>query len=85
MQGPEGRPANVSPARKGWEIDPEEDPSAVGAALNRCFSTDPSAVERSAVSLTEEARRPYCSPSPAEPNNTHKKAQDKSWAFNPYH
>ena len=35
MQGPEGRPPNVSPARKGWEIDPEEDPSAVGAALNR--------------------------------------------------
>jgi hypothetical protein len=33
MQGPEGRPPNVSPARKGWEIDPEEDPSAVGAAL----------------------------------------------------
>jgi hypothetical protein len=21
MQGPEGRPLNVSPARKGWEID----------------------------------------------------------------
>src|ERR1700730_13812400 len=35
MQGPEGRPPNVSPARKGWEIDPEDDPSAVGAALNR--------------------------------------------------
>jgi hypothetical protein len=35
MQGPEGRPPNVSPARKGWEIDPEEDASAVGAALNR--------------------------------------------------
>jgi hypothetical protein len=35
VQGPEGRPPNVSPARKGWEIDPEEDPSAVGAALNR--------------------------------------------------
>jgi hypothetical protein len=35
MQGPEGRPPNVSPARKGWEIDPEEYPSAVGAALNR--------------------------------------------------
>jgi hypothetical protein len=35
-QGPEGRPLNVSPARKGWEIDPEEDPSAGGAALNRC-------------------------------------------------
>jgi hypothetical protein len=28
-------PPNVSPARKGWEIHPEEDPSAVGAALNR--------------------------------------------------
>jgi hypothetical protein len=49
MQGPEGRPPNVSPARKGREIDPEDDPSAVGAALNRssglpvssaCFSTD---------------------------------------------
>jgi hypothetical protein len=36
MQGPEGRPLNLcSPARKGWEIDPEEDPSAGGAALNR--------------------------------------------------
>jgi hypothetical protein len=35
MQGPEGRPPNVSPARKGWEIDPEEDPGAVGAALYR--------------------------------------------------
>ena len=35
MQGPEGRPPNVSPARKGWEIDPEDDPSAGGAALNR--------------------------------------------------
>jgi len=34
MQGPEGRLPNVSPARKGWEIDREEDPSAVGAALN---------------------------------------------------
>jgi hypothetical protein len=29
MQGPEGRLLNVSPARKGWEIDPEDDPSAV--------------------------------------------------------
>ena len=35
MQGPEGRPPNVSPARKGWEIDPEEHQSAVGAAQNR--------------------------------------------------
>jgi hypothetical protein len=35
MPGPEGRPPNVSSARKGWEIDTEEDPSAVGAALNR--------------------------------------------------
>jgi hypothetical protein len=35
MQGPEGRPLNVSPARKGWEIDPEEDASTVGAALTR--------------------------------------------------
>src|SRR5882724_9205279 len=34
MQGPEGRPPNVSPARKGWETDPEEDLSAAGAALN---------------------------------------------------
>src|SRR5271168_1466591 len=34
MQGPEGRPPNVSPARKGWEINPENDLSAVGAALN---------------------------------------------------
>jgi hypothetical protein len=25
MQGPEGRPPNVSPARKGWETDPEDD------------------------------------------------------------
>ena len=38
MRGPEGRPPNVSPARKGWEIDSEEDPSAVGAALNRSFA-----------------------------------------------
>src|ERR1700722_13557577 len=35
MQAPEGRPPNVIPAGKGWEIDPEEDASAVGAALNR--------------------------------------------------
>jgi hypothetical protein len=35
MQGPEGRVPNVSPARKGWEIAPQDDPSAVGAALNR--------------------------------------------------
>src|ERR1700722_16701135 len=28
-----GRPPNVSPPRKGWGINPEEDPSAVGAAL----------------------------------------------------
>jgi hypothetical protein len=34
MRGPEGRPPNVSPARQGWEINPQEDPSAVGAALN---------------------------------------------------
>jgi hypothetical protein len=34
MRGPEGRPPNVSPARKGWEINFEDDPSAVGAALN---------------------------------------------------
>ena len=33
MRGPEGRPPNVSPARKGWEINPEDDVSAVGAAL----------------------------------------------------
>ena len=33
MRGPEGRPPNVSPARKGWGINPQEDPSAVGAAL----------------------------------------------------
>jgi hypothetical protein len=43
MQGPEGRPPNVSPARKGWEIDPEEDPSAVGAALNRSYALPVSA------------------------------------------
>src|ERR1700678_4575751 len=29
-----GRPPNVSPARKGWEINVEDDPGAVGAALN---------------------------------------------------
>ncbi len=29
----QGRPPNVSPARKGWGVNPEEDPSAVGAAL----------------------------------------------------
>jgi hypothetical protein len=34
MRGPEGRPPNVSPARKGWEINCEDDLSAVGAALN---------------------------------------------------
>jgi hypothetical protein len=26
------RPPNVSPARKGWDINPQEEPSAVGAA-----------------------------------------------------
>src|ERR1700733_4562050 len=31
--GPEGRPLNFSPARKGWEI-PQDDPSAGGAAPN---------------------------------------------------
>jgi hypothetical protein len=35
MQGPEGRPPNVSPARNGRGVHPELDPSAVGAALNR--------------------------------------------------
>jgi hypothetical protein len=35
MQGPEGRPQNVSPARKGWETKIQADPNAVGAALNR--------------------------------------------------
>jgi hypothetical protein len=34
MRGPEGRPPNVSPVRKGWGINPEDDLSAVGAALN---------------------------------------------------
>jgi hypothetical protein len=34
MRGPEGRPPNVSPARKGLGINPEDDLSAVGAALN---------------------------------------------------
>ena len=33
-QGPEGRPPDVSPARKGW-VSMEDDPSAVGAALCR--------------------------------------------------
>ena len=33
MQGPEGRLLNVSPARKGWGINPD-DLSAMGAALN---------------------------------------------------
>jgi hypothetical protein len=33
FQGPEGRPPNVIPARKGWETNPNQ-PSAVGAALN---------------------------------------------------
>ena len=32
MRGPEGRPPNVSPARKGWGIDSQHCPSAVGAA-----------------------------------------------------
>jgi hypothetical protein len=49
MQGPEGRPPNVSPAWKGGEIDPEEDPSAVGAALNRS-SALPVSLERSRIS-----------------------------------
>src|SRR5579859_4086487 len=31
MQGPEGRPPNDSPARKGWEINPEDDLSDAGA------------------------------------------------------
>ena len=54
MQGPEGRPPNVSPARKGWEIDPEEDQSAVGAALKpivRSPCVMRSEAEESAVSL----------------------------------
>jgi hypothetical protein len=34
FQGPEGRSPNVSPARQGWEINPEDGSSAVGAALN---------------------------------------------------
>ena len=38
MRGPEGRLPNVSPARKGWEFNPEDGPSAVGAALNRAVS-----------------------------------------------
>ena len=34
-QGPEGRRLNVSPVRKGWDIDGTMIPSAVGAALYR--------------------------------------------------
>ena len=36
-QGPEGRLPNVSPARKGWEINPQRS-SAVGAALSNSHS-----------------------------------------------
>jgi hypothetical protein len=55
MRGPEGRRPKVSPARKGWEIDPEDDPSAVGASLNRSVPLPfviPSASEGSAVLRT---------------------------------
>ncbi len=56
MQGPEGRPPNVSPARKGWEIDLEDDPSAVGAAPNRSFALP--------VSIGAQPTCPAC---PGEP------------------
>jgi hypothetical protein len=41
MQGPEGRPPNVSPTRKGWEIDPEADSGAAGAAQALFFRNRP--------------------------------------------
>jgi hypothetical protein len=41
MQGPEGRPPNVSPTRKGWEIDPEADSGAAGAAQALFFRDRP--------------------------------------------
>jgi hypothetical protein len=40
-QGPEGRPLNVSPDRKGWEHD-DETPSTVGAALPQVRGSQPS-------------------------------------------
>jgi hypothetical protein len=49
MRGPEGRPPNVSPARKGWGSNLEHDVSAVGAALNLTLSH-----------LCHEERKPTC-------------------------
>jgi hypothetical protein len=45
-QGPEGRPLNVSPARKGW-VSVDDDPSAGGAALRS--DTERSELYRSAT------------------------------------
>ena len=50
MQGPEGRPLNVSPARKGWGLNHKDDPSAVGAAL-----------DLNPLALCHEANREICS------------------------
>ena len=62
MQGPEGRPPNVSPARKGWETDPEEDPSAVGAALN--LSSTPAVSLGDPVPCPLATVLPFQQPSP---------------------
>jgi hypothetical protein len=36
-QGPEGRPLNVSPARKGWDIDRNEDPERRGRGTMHAY------------------------------------------------
>ncbi len=75
MQGPEGRPPNVSPARKGWEIDPEADPSAVGAALNRAVSSRAhpdfllAALERAACAVFIKENRMKIAASPTSTEN----------------
>ena len=51
MRGLEGRPLNVSPARKGWGSTPKYDLSAVGAALCE-FGHAPLCVIRSAADLS---------------------------------
>src|SRR5216684_7165107 len=62
MQGPEGRPPNVSPARKGWETDPEEDLSAAGAALN--LSSTPAVSLGDPVPCPLATVLPFQQPSP---------------------
>jgi hypothetical protein len=58
MRGPEGRPPNVSPARKGWEINVEDDLSAVGAALKSAPA--PTCVIRALSSRALAERRGTC-------------------------